>query len=274
MLYLNRASSYQPPGKTWCAEIKKRFYFNHTHCSSVRYANFDAYFVVEVVEKGDEHRIHFRTNPTQVIAFESHEIVLLFQKLEKRQWELFEQGNPPTETSDQGYLDYSDPQMHQHVVDLIKLVPSHRDNLLQILAKDKDVTNRANAAHMLNWTVHDLEVTVSQSAALLDDPNSLVRNNISRFTLHFIEKIQSPQKREALVDQFLIQLDRPSHGDRNQAVYNLYILAQKFQQSRNYIKQSGLTLIKSIAENSVLSNVRDPAQALLQLIEKPVGKPD
>lgn len=252
--------------RKWCADIKSKFAFAFTECSAVRYANFDAYFVVEIVEPGFEYRIRFRGFPTRDIAFATQEILNLYEQLYKRLWELFGKGTPPLETSDKGYLDYSDPEMHGLVQRLVQLVPPYRANLLDVLENDKDVSKREKAANLLNWTVNDLDKSVLQANRLLDDPSSLVRNNISRFTMHFLEKVHDPSARQPLIDQLLLQLDRPSHGDRNKAVYNLLIIAQKFPDDRSYIKTKGLSLIRYISGASILSNVKDPALQLLKLL--------
>src|SRR5690606_22269228 len=46
--------------ETWCNEIKNHFKFYYTYCSSVRYADFQAYFIIDIVEAGHEHRVKFR----------------------------------------------------------------------------------------------------------------------------------------------------------------------------------------------------------------------
>lgn len=250
----------------WCADLKTKFKFHFTHCSTVRYVNFDAYFVVEIVEAGYEYRNQFRAEPLADIPFASPEILDLYEQLYKRLWDLFNQGKAVNETTDKGYLDYADAEMHTVVEKLAQLVPKYRNNLLEVLEKDKDINKREKAANLLNWTVNDLAETVVKANRLLDDPSGLVRNNISRFTSHFIDKVQSEQDRQSLIDHLFVQLDRPSHGDRNKAIYNLLFIAQKFPGDRPYIKEKGAALITSISQFSVLDNVRDPAIEVTKLL--------
>jgi len=252
--------------KQWCGDLKNRFGFHFTQCSTVRYIDFKAYFVIEVVEIGYEYRNQFRSEPTEDIPFASTEILNLYARLYKRLSTLFEQGIGVQESVDKGYLDYSDKEMHEIVQQLIQLVPQYRENLLEVLAKDIDINKREKAANLLNWTVADIDNTVVKANALLDDPSGLVRNNVSRFTLHFIDKVNSQDARKGLIDRLLLQLDRPSFGDRNKAIFNLVALASRFPEDRPYLKEKGFSLIDSIATNSILENVRDPAAQLLKLL--------
>ena len=250
----------------WCDKIKSSFKFIAADCSAVRYANFDAYLVIDLVEQGQEYRIQFRKTPTGSVPLVTPEIKVIYDGLYKRLWELFNLGTPPHEISNNGYLDYADPAMHDYVLELLKVVPPFTKNLFDVLKNDKDPQKRADAANFLNWTVNDLEQNIQEANKLLDDPSSEVRNNISRFTVKFVDKLKSDSARHDMIDQLLLQLNRPSHGDRNKAIYNLLFLAQKFPQDSGYMKEKGLALIQYIAETSVLSNVRDPAKDLLKLL--------
>ncbi len=258
--------------KKWCSDIKKQFKFHYTECSAVRYLNFEAYVVIEIVEVGYEYRSKFRADPTGDITLASSEVLDLYERLYKRLWELFNQGIAAQETTDKGYLDYSDKQMHNIVEQLVKVTPKYRDNLLEVLEKDKDINKREKAANLLNWTVNSLDDSIVRANRLLDDPSGLVRNNISRFTLHFVDKVQTEKYRHGLIDQLLLQLDRPSHGDRNKAIYNLLSLAHTFPSDRPYIKTNGLSVIEYTSQTSVLSNVRDPATELLKLLNDGTAK--
>jgi hypothetical protein len=255
--------------KQWCTEIKDKFRYASTNCSSLRYANFEAYFIIDVVEPGSEYRDQFRAIPQKTIPLANPKILTVYEKLYQRMWELFNKGTPPKEAADQGYLDFSDPEMHGYVQQLVQTVPAFRENLLEVLANDQDLNKREKAANLLNWSVENLAGSIVRSNQLLDDPSSLVRNNISRFTLHFTDKLQSPMERRQVIDNLLIQLNRPSFADRNKSIYNLVMIAQKFKSDRPYIRTKGKSLIQYISEASVLPNVKDPATELLQLIQKP-----
>ena len=268
---IHAGSTYQedfPTWQKWCSDIKTKFSLFFTECTSVRYSNFNAYFAIEVIEPGYEYRNNFRPSPSKDIPLATPEIMDLYEKLDARLWELFNRGAPPSETSDRGYLEYTDSEMHKTVQSLIQFVPKYRANLLDVLENDKDINKRAKAANLLNWSLNNLGESIVQANRLLDDPNSLVRNNISRFTLHFPEKIMNSLDRQKVIDHLLLQLDRPSHGDRNKAIYNLLMMIKKFPEDSAYIKEKGLRLITYISQASVLSNVRDPALEILTLINE------
>lgn len=254
--------------RTWCEDLKNHFKFHYAHCSMVRYINFQAYFVIDVVEEGYEYRNQFRPEPMGDVELASPEILDLYDRLYARLWELFGQGTGSQESANKGYLDYGDSAMHEIVEQLIKLVPSYRENLLEVLEMDKDLNKREKAANLLNWTMTDLPDSILRASRLLDDPSDIVRNNISRFTMHFINWLPSPKDREVVIDRLLVQLDRPSHADRNKSIYNLLALAHAIPGDREYIRSKGISLIESIAKSSVLENVRDPAIELLAIIKQ------
>ena len=252
--------------KKWCVDLKDHFKFYFTDCSSVRYINFQAFFVVEVIELGQEYRNQYRLEPTRDLQLASPEILKLYDQLYSRMMMLFNQGINIIESYDKGYLDYSDQEMHKVAEQLAKTVPRYRLNLLDVLENDKSVNQREKAANLLNWSVNELANSVMYANRLLDDPSDLVRNNISRFTLHFIDKVNNQKNREEMIDRLLLQLNRPSHADRNKAIYNLLFIAQIHPTDREYIKLKGEYLIKYIANTSLLDNVRDPAIQLLKLV--------
>lgn len=260
----NKYEEDLPSWQKWCAEIKGHFGFAYTECSSVRFSDFKAFFVVETVEKGDEYRIKYRPEPHVSIPLASPEVLELARKLRDRIQYLFSQGTPPAETSDKGYLDYADSLAHDIVLDLVKKVPPYRRNLIEVLKDDKDMMKRATAADLLNWALKAPE-TIGTVHGLLDDPSSLVRNNISRFMIHFINGID-PKIMSDVIDSLALQLERPSHGDRNKAIYNVLHLLQSYPEIAPYVKRVALRQIRCLAEDSILFNVKDPAVEVLKLI--------
>lgn len=252
----------------WCANLRVQFNFHATRCSSVRYLNFQAYLVVEIVEVGNEQRMVFRRAPIGDIAFASETAVELHDRLYKRIRDLFDLGIGIQESGDKGYLDYNDPQMREMVLELIQHTPPIRNNLLEILSNDRDTNKRAKAANLLNWTISNLSETIVKVTGLLDDPEVLVRNNISRFALQFVHRLADRNERHGVIDRLLIQLDRPSHADRNKAIYNLIEIVKVFPEDRSYVNAKGRELIRYIAGTSVLENVRDPAQEILEKLDQ------
>lgn len=253
---------------TTCRQLQEKFVWEYAHCGALTYLNGDTYMVVDAVEADQAYRSQFRKIPATSIPLVNAEVKSEFDSLYKKLWQLFAQGKMAIETASAGYLDYSDPEMHETVLKLAKSVPPFRENILEVLAHDQDDQKRADAANLLNWTLNDLEETVYRASKLLDDPSDGVRNNISRFTMHFVDRVKTPKYRHDVINQMLVQLDRPSHGDRNKALFNLLSIVQKFPEDMSYIKTKGLPLIQYIAATSVVSNVQGIAVQLLELLQK------
>jgi len=250
----------------WCSSIKKNFSFSYTRCSSVRYSDFQAFFVVNIVDKGEEHRSKFRAPPRETIALANEDILDTFDSLQKRMWALFEQGVAPKESVTNGYLNYDDKEMSHYVLRLNKLVPNYRENLLDVLKNDKNIEKRGKAATLLNWA-SDTNDSINEIYVLLDDPSSLVRNNITRFMLHYFSQIKQNIKKYSIINSLALQLERPSHGDRNKAIYGLLKIAKSDASLIPKIKEHAIKEISHIAKHSILSNVRDPAIELSKLIQ-------
>lgn len=250
----------------WCRGLKERFDLHQIECAPLRFSDGKAYLVVDVVEKGDEGRASFRQPPADDVELATPEIRGLFEQLESRQWTLFGQGQPPQESAGEGFLDYDDPEMHGLVEKLRQLVPPYRDNLLQVIARDKDNEDRGDAARMLNWAGQVTD-SITRVHRDLDDPSGLVRNNLARFMLHYVDQVESAEVRRSVVDALARMLDRPSHGDRNKAVYGLLNIARAHPEDHANVLESAGEALARLAERSILPNVRDPARDLLALLE-------
>jgi len=254
-----------PGWQKLCAGLVRDFNWAHAECSAVRFADGRAYFVVDVIEKGEEARNHFRKPPTETVTIASAEIRALYKKIMDRLWSLFGQGKPPMEKVTEDYLDYEDADMHAAVLELRKKVPAHRKSILRGLALDKDVTDRMMAADLLNWAGDNSE-TILSTYRYLDDPNGGVRNQLTRFMTHYVEKLNDGPRLHGLIDALAIQLDRPSHGDRNKALYALVPIAKRHPSLASYLKEKVGKTAKDIAERSRLENIVDPARELLKII--------
>ncbi len=150
---------------------------------------------------------------------------------------------------------------------LAQIVPQHRANLFDVLRHERDLNHRRAAATLLNWLGEDPDQMLADTMPLLDDPDGGVRNNLSRFMTQFVGKVRSKRLRHRLIDSFLLQIQRPSHGDRNKGVYDLLFMAQASPADCKYIRRRGTEPIHYLADNSIVFNVRDPAQELLALVE-------
>lgn len=255
----------------WCAELKKALHFHATDCSAVRYLDFKAYFVVDVVERGEEARVQYRSAPVGQVGLASDEILSTYRRLYDRQEKLFATGKCAQEVTGPGYLDFSDTVMHRSAKRLARLVPAYRENLFEVIAHEKRPERRWIAANLLNWSGGDIAEAVVRASRLTDDPNMTVRNNLSRFTLPFVHLVSKETDEREIVDRMLIQLGRPSHADRNKSILNLLELARAWPKLRPYIARRGRPLISEIARTSILVNVGVSARKLLELVA-PAGR--
>jgi len=249
----------------WCSTIKDKFDFVYTHCSAVIFSDSKAFLTVNIVEKGEEHRIKFRQSPKEDIELADINTRKTFKLLQERMWQLFKLGNPPKEDALNGYLMYDDKKMAHYVKNLLKLVPNHRKNLIEVIEKDKNEIKRGEAATLLNWAQNNV-LNISKIYSLLDDPSSLVRNNISRFMLHYFSQVRNKDLKHKIIKALALQLERPTHGDRNKAIFCLLEIAKSDEKTLPYIKKYSLPEIKYLSKSSILYNVQDPAIELLKLI--------
>jgi hypothetical protein len=228
----------------------------------------NAFGVIDIVEKGDEHRCTYREINARELILANQEILDLHQQLYGRISDLFNQGIAVLESYGTDYLDFPyDPECHKLCLRLAHIVPTHKANILEVLEFHADEDTRAIAANLLCWTRQDLEHTIAQANSLLDDPSSSVRNNISRFMIPYVGRIYGAYIKHPLIKNLLVQLDRPSHYDRNKAIYCLLSIAERSGfLDRQYIKSHGEKLIKRIAATALMPNVKAPAEQLLALI--------
>ena len=245
----------------WCEKIRTKFDFYYVKCRSVQYNDRKAFFVIDIVEKGDEFRLSFRLPPIQTVTLVNDEIINEWNTLRTRMWELFYQGSGAIEDGSQGYLNYSDSEMAKSVGKLVQLVPPYRINLLEVITLDKNAEKRARAANLLNWAL-DVEESINAIYPFMNDPDRGVRNNLSRFMLHYLDRLTDRTLRINIIDSFSKQLWWPDHADRNKAIIGLYDIASYYPDEKDYIKQVAFEGIETLAHQSILPNVGDIARQL------------
>ena len=265
-----------PFWKQACKTAEQQLGFAAVSCPDRPLRVFDgrkAYLVVDIVEKGNEELLQFRKAPSKDVPFANDEMLRLFDELSDKTFTAAVEGHPYQENGAQGYLVYvareGDEDLTPLVERLAGIVPQYRENLLAILRLEKNAEKRQQAANLLNWAGGDLEKLIRDSMPYLDDPDAGVRNNVSRFMIAFVERVKKKSLRHELIDSFVLQIRRPSHGDRNKGVYNLLEIAQAWPEDRGYIRDAGGDALRYLADHSIVFNVRDPARELLALVETP-----
>ncbi|HMB55121.1 MAG TPA: hypothetical protein VKU40_17515 [Thermoanaerobaculia bacterium] len=234
-------------------------------CSWVTFFTGEAYLLAEIVERGEEWRTETPAAPEGQVELATPELVATYEALKEQLWANYRNGVEMGENSDAGHLDYREPQMHAYVETLHAELPEHRDNLLAVLAGDADAEDRAAAAWMLNWA-GDLAGSAAAVAGSINDPNGLVRNDVSRFLIYALPHVDDRATLRALVDELAVQLARPSHGDRNKAIYSLKAVLEKAPDLAPYVEEKAGEWIDRVAAQSILSNVGGTAQEVRALL--------
>lgn len=237
--------------KQWCEPLKDKFKFAYVECSALKFIDFKAYLIVNVVEKGEEYRLKYRAAPTEDVPVKDSEVFSLYDQLMKRLWALFAQGISAGDNVKEDYLDFTDPEMHALVEKLVEKAPRSRANLIELAGRHKDAQTRAKAAWILCWARQPLD-SIARVYPLLDDPDTLVRNDISRFMTHWITRAKPERK---LIDALVLQMKRPSHTDRNKALSNLLSYLKANPSLVPYFKAIAKAELDHIAAMSVLPNV-------------------
>lgn len=125
----------------------------------------------------------------------------------------------------------------------VKDVPPNEAKLSRILKEDKDPKDRAAAAYLLAH-IKDGKKLVALMLPMLNDPDTLVRNNATRVLLNvamFHHEIPVPLK------PVLGALNGPTMSDRNKAAGVVWGLVDRPDGAKLYgqvIKEAGPTLIK------------------------------
>ena len=96
---------------------------------------------------------------------------------------------------------------------------TRHDELIHIVSEARSLEERIRAANLLNWAGR-VEETVPLAASLLDDPEIAVRNDLARFITPFLPYVHDERVAE-IVDATMRMQTRPSHTDRNKALYVL-----------------------------------------------------
>lgn len=111
-------------------------------------------------------------------------------------------------------------------------------------------------------------VDVPAAVAQLSDPDSKVRNDISRYAQAFIASVNDGNARVAMINSLARQLTRPSFTDRNKALLALLRLLEAFPEDAAAVKAAAYESILQIAKQSILPNVKGFADSILQSLDK------
>jgi hypothetical protein len=257
----------------WCAARKEALGLYAIDCGLLRFGDGKTYVTVNVLEEEDARKLTTRAKPTAELTIPA-ELDATYARLYAIQEGHFDSGNykvlAEEVTRPDGadpYLTYpKEPEMAKLAAELAAAAPAHRDALRDATARAADPAVRARAATLLNWA-GDTTKSVEVAHLLLDDPSGLVRNNLSRFMLHYIPDVDDPELQGSLARVLAVQATRPSHPDRNKALYGLLYIAQSSEPARALVMKEAGDTIRRLAEQSRLPNVGEVAEQILALEE-------
>lgn len=253
----------------WAEDIRAKFGFDEVHITRLKwFPDHSVYLVVDVVEPGRPGVERFRPHPNGDATVPA-DVREAYKRLESLWME-----RRAGVRLDGDYKTFSDPELNDLAERLHALAATVREQVLTVLRESADDGARTDAAMILNW-VGEPEKTIPLAIALLDDPSSDVRNNITRYALPFLRRASDPALRQSVVEALIKQIGYPSHGDRNKALSGLMMLSQADPEIRERVLREAGDSIRTIADTSVIPNVVGPARALFSgdMSQMMVGAP-
>ena len=134
---------------------------------------------------------------------------------------------------------------------------ANRDQLVQILYKERDAAHRGYAVFLLAFT-DDVINYVHTITPAITDPSSLVRNNALRVLIHIA---QDYPEIEMPIEHVIEALQYPDTTDRNKSAYILVELAKQADYHEFLIEQAVPTLLEMLRLEQ--PNNHDPAYTIL-----------
>ena len=229
-------------------------------CTVLRFGDRRAFALVSVP---DGTAVPDRAAPSGPSAYPDPRLVeLLVARIAAGQ-RLFEAGDvaAQAESWEPGYLTWADPGMAAMAEELHALAVPHRQALVTLVLDAAEWEVRAKAATLLNWVGAPEQVAPAVAPAL-SDPDLIVRNNVSRYLLHVVDRVEDPDARRTLAEALAVQLQRPDMADRNKALFGLSGLAAS-DSDPTWMRPLVAERARRIAQTSILPNVSGVAATLL-----------
>lgn len=241
----------------WAEAVRTKFGFDEVHITRLKwFPDHSVYLVVDIVEPGRDGASRFRPQPTGAATIPP-EVYQPYKRLVDL-WLSRRAG----ERMEGEYKTFNDDELNELAHKLYTLASPHRERILTVLRDSADDEHRADAALLLNW-VGDPAGVVPRVIALLDDPSADVRNNITRYALPYVRRMDDLELVNAVASALIKQMAYPSHGDRNKAISGLMMLAKRHPEIRDRVLREAGDRLRVIAETSVIPNVAGPARSLL-----------
>jgi hypothetical protein len=187
----------------------------------------------------------------------------IFDQLTARLTQLSNESRPAIANYTAGVKMFSDEPCNQYANKLVKVVPAMRAQFLEMVASDPDPGHRSKATEVLNWDVSSSAADCLALIPALEDTSLQVRGSADRYILPRISLLPDNFPIQDLVEALSHQLSRPSHIDRTMALQGLLELSRRQPFTIGAIKVADEEKLKQLAEQSLLSSVKQPARNLL-----------
>lgn len=226
---------------------------------------------IEESKSGEELPMRILENPHHV-RVQSEKPSLLLMKLDERLQKLVFEGRKPAETYPGGVKMYSDEPANQLVEELRRFGPPMRDEWLTIVVSDPDPARRVEAIRLLNWA-GQYEDTCTRLVPALDDSSHLVRGEVVRFLFPRLRILSDYFPFNELAAALCRQIMRPSHEDRSKGLYCIIALLRMRPLLTAPMKQCAEKRIRTLADESIIPTVKEPAHQLLKTFSGPMPRP-
>jgi hypothetical protein len=253
----------KPMRDAQCAAMSAKFAFAYAACSMVLEQPGNAFFSIDVVEPGDEWRIPKSEGAKPEAPPLDKPLVEAVHNLQAAIDSKFGTGAPPQELiAPDGFLSYSDADLASKAARLHALASRDPAGILRVLASGH-LEERQDAASLLNW-IGPTDAAARGAIMALGDPDPNVRNNVGRYLVKFEGSFAGPELRSLMLSAVSRQLEWPSFGDRNKALFVLSALVKASPELKASFPAAACKRIDEIGKISVVPNEGGAARELYE----------
>jgi len=215
--YENNKDAYQANRKQFATQLLKKGGFSYVSVYLLKdYVN-NVSFIIDCVEKQDAvARLSFRHLKTLKLN-DPAGLIAKWQEYETLSFQLFKKGEIRNMKCPVYHCiwSFNHLELQPYLEYFNKHVPNYQQDLIKILNQSGVVQYRANAAFLLAHAKIKPQELVKVLAPAINDPASLVRNNVMRVIYYLVREHQGI---EINLDQVIQALNYPSFTDRNKAL--------------------------------------------------------
>jgi hypothetical protein len=225
-----------------------------------------SYITVDLVDKGEEHRLKFDPDPTDHVD-DPAGLVATWREYEQRAHTLLREDKLDLSEGQNCRalhytLGFGNPTLVHYDEHFARQVPLSFEALVQILRRDSDLHQRAAAAFLLAYGC-DAQVVADAELASIRDPSFLVRNNTLRVLCLLPERARQPVR--IAVEPLLDALSFPMTSDRNKAANALFSVLVRDSSAQALVRSRVQPVLKRMAALEQPNN-RVPALEILRVL--------